>query len=320
MRDLNDLLFFASVVDKGGFAAAERALGVPKSRLSRRVAHLEQELGVRLLQRTTRRLALTEVGRVYYRHCQAMLDEAQAAQRAVEQVVALPRGPLRVSCPVPIAQNDLALLLPKFLAAYPEVRLELLVSNRRIDLVEEGVDVALRVRVPGQEDEQLATRRFRRSCTMLIAAPHCLDNHAAIVTPEDLQNVPVVGMPGADWKLHWPLTHKEHGVRALTLTPRLAADDFTVLREAVLGGMGVGLMPLAYCHAELSSGQVVQVLPDWQSPAGQLHAVYPSRRGLLPAVRAFLDFLAEHLSAEPDGACEARQSSASAFDQTKEAA
>ena len=146
MQDLNDMLYFAEVVERGGFAAAGRALGIPKSRLSRRVSELEAQLGVRLLQRTTRKLSLTGVGEAYLRHCQAVRESAQAALDTVAQVQTEPRGSLRVTCPVTLAQTVLAELMPAFLQRYPQVRVELQVINRVVNLVEEGVDVALCVR------------------------------------------------------------------------------------------------------------------------------------------------------------------------------
>src|SRR6188768_3623530 len=146
MQDLNDMLYFAEVVERGGFAAAGRALGLPKSRLSRRVAELETRLGARLLQRTTRKLSLTEVGEIYLRHCSAMRDEALAADEAVAQLQVEPRGTLRISCPVTLAQSTLGYLVPQFMALYPQVKIDMRVTNRVVDLVEEGIDIALRVR------------------------------------------------------------------------------------------------------------------------------------------------------------------------------
>ncbi|MFP5374128.1 MAG: LysR family transcriptional regulator, partial [Gammaproteobacteria bacterium] len=142
MQDLNDLYYFAMVVEHGGFAAAERALGIPKSRLSRRISQLESTMGVRLLQRSTRRFAVTEIGNSVYRHVQSMLAEAQAAHEAVDRLSAEPRGVVRVSVPVALAQQQMPRLLPDFLALYPQVRLQLHVGNRRVDLINEGIDVA----------------------------------------------------------------------------------------------------------------------------------------------------------------------------------
>ncbi|MBX9835753.1 MAG: LysR family transcriptional regulator, partial [Burkholderiaceae bacterium] len=159
MHDLNDMIYFAEVIERGGFAAAGRALGVPKSRLSRRVAALEAQLGVRLLQRTTRQLSLTEVGEAYLRHCQALRETAQAAADTVAQVQTTPRGTVRVTCPITLAQTVLADLMPPFLARYPQVRVEMQVSNRVVNLVEEGIDVALRVRTTLDDSASMVVKR-----------------------------------------------------------------------------------------------------------------------------------------------------------------
>ena len=297
-QNWNDLYYFARVAEKGSFTGAARALNIPKSRLSRRVAELEQRLGLRLLQRTTRHLVLTEVGRQFLLHCQAMVAEAEAATALALQVHSSPRGRLRVSCPGAMAQDQLAGLLPAFLGAYPDIRLELLVVNRRVDLVEEGIDVALRVRPPGEEDALLATRRFLTSCSVCVAAPAALAQWPELRVPHDLVRVPVLGMPRTDWKLHWRFARNGADPVLLQLTPRLAADDFNVIRSAALAGLGIAVLPLAACRAQLEAGTLGQVLPDWQLPAGVMHAVYPSRRGLAPAVRAFLDFLGKQLGEE----------------------
>jgi DNA-binding transcriptional LysR family regulator len=151
MQDLNDLYYFAKVVEAGGFAAAGRLLGIPKSRLSRRIAELEERLGARLLQRTTRQLNLTAVGERYLRHCQAMLLEAEMADEAVASMSSEPRGRLRVSCPTGLAHEMLPTVISDFLGKFPQVQLEVVLLNRRVDLVTEGIDVALRVRDHGDE-------------------------------------------------------------------------------------------------------------------------------------------------------------------------
>lgn len=297
INDWNDLFYFSQVVDKGGFAAAARALHIPKSRLSRRVAELEQRLGLRLLQRSTRRLQLTDVGARFLQHCQAMLQEAEAAQALVLQARAEPSGRLRVSCPGPMAQDQLAGILPRFLLQYPRLRLELLVVNRAVDLLREEVDVALRVRPPAEHDLGLATRRFRHSESVCVAAPALLAE-LAVQEPSGLQHCAVLGMARADWKLHWNFSHADGRQERLQLTPRLAADDFNVIRAAAVAGVGVAVLPLAYCRHQLDSGQLQRLLPDWHLPASIMHAVYASRQGLAPGVRAFLDFLAAELGDE----------------------
>jgi DNA-binding transcriptional LysR family regulator len=186
MQDLNDLYYFAMVVEHGGFAAAERALGIPKSRLSRRISQLESDLGVRLLQRSTRRFAVTDVGTSVYRHAQTMLAEAQAAREVVDRLSAQPRGVVRVSVPVSLAQQEIPAMLPDFLALYPEVRVQLLVSNRRFDLINEGVDVALRVRSKLEDDGSLVLRTFGPIQSLLVATPGYLDGMGRPKLPADL--------------------------------------------------------------------------------------------------------------------------------------
>ncbi|SDJ00915.1 transcriptional regulator, LysR family [Pseudomonas delhiensis] len=292
MQDLNDLFYFAKVVEAGGFAAAGRELGLPKSRLSRRVAELEARLNARLLQRTTRKLALTDIGERYYRHCQAMLVEAEMADEVVAQLSAEPRGRVRLSCPVAMAETSLNAMLPGFLASFPQVNLELLLTNRRVDLVNEGVDVALRVRAPGDEDPSLVTRRLRPAAAVLVAAPELLRGRQ-LQGPDDLVGLPVLGAIGSDRKVHLQLHGPGGEVRELALEARLAAEDFNLRKNVALAGLGITTLPLYYCQEELASGQLVRVLPDWQEPAAFLQAVYPHRRGLLPAVRALIDYLAE---------------------------
>ncbi|MED5607523.1 MULTISPECIES: LysR substrate-binding domain-containing protein [Pseudomonas] len=292
MQDLNDLFYFAKVVEAGGFAAAGRELGLPKSRLSRRVAELEARLNARLLQRTTRKLALTDIGERYYRHCQAMLVEAEMADEVVAQLSAEPRGRVRLSCPVALAETSLNAMLPGFLAGFPQVNLELLLTNRRVDLVNEGVDVALRVRAPGDEDPSLVTRRLRPAAAVLVAAPELLRGRQ-LQGPDDLAGLPVLGAIGNDRKVHLQLHGPGGEVRELALEARLAAEDFNLRKNVALAGLGITTLPLYYCQEELASGQLARVLPDWREPAAFLQAVYPHRRGLLPAVRALIDYLAE---------------------------
>jgi DNA-binding transcriptional LysR family regulator len=295
MQDLNDLFYFAKVVEAGGFAAAGRLLGLPKSRLSRRVAELEARLDVRLLQRTTRKLALTDLGERYYRHCQAMLVEAEMADEVAAQLSAEPRGRVKLSCPVALAETSLNEMLPGFLAAYPQVNLELMLTNRRVDLLNESIDVALRVRAPGDEDLSLISRRLRLAKTALVAAPSLLKG-VTLRTPEDLANLPVLGAIDNDRRVHMKLTGLQGDVREVALEARLAVEDFNLRKNIALAGLGVTLLPLHYCTQELEDGRLVRVLPAWSEPEAYLQAVYPHRRGILPAVRALLDYLEEGFS------------------------
>ncbi|AMB88227.1 LysR family transcriptional regulator [Pseudomonas agarici] len=291
-RKTGHLYYFAKVVEAGGFAAAGRLLGVPKSRLSRRIAELEERLGTRLLQRTTRQLKLTAVGERYLRHCQAMLLEAEMADEAVASMSSEPRGRLRVSCPVGLAQEFMPWVISSFLAAHPLVQLEVLMVNRRVDLVAEGIDVALRVREHGDEDPLLVTRRLRRAQTFMLATPAFLQEHP-INSLDDLKDAPILGALEADRLVHLSLRDERDQKRELILEARLGVDDFVVRKACALAGLGFTVLPMLYCEQELANGTFVRILPEWSLPGGWLQTVYPHRRGVLPAVRAWIDHLAE---------------------------
>lgn len=295
MQDLNDMLLFAEVVERGGFAAAGRALGMPKSRLSRRVAGLEAQLGVRLLQRTTRKLSLTEVGETFLRHCQALRESAQAAADVVANAQTEPRGTIRVVCPVTLAQTVLADVMPIYLARHPQVRVEMEVNNRVVDLVKDGVDVALRVRLSLEESGSLVIKRLDDARSVLVASPALLERQGTPHTLEEASQLDSVAMSATDGQVSIRLTHAEGREAVLQYRPRYIADDLLTLKRAVLGGSGMCWLPDYMCEDELRDGRLVQLLPEWSIPVGVVHAVFPSRRGLSPAVRSFLDFLAEYV-------------------------
>ncbi|MBV8045602.1 MAG: LysR family transcriptional regulator [Paludibacterium sp.] len=296
MQDLNDLFYFAKVVEHGGFMAAGRALGIPKSRLSRRIAELEDRLGVRLLQRTTRRLALTEVGGQYYQHCQAVLTEAEAAEETIARIQAEPRGLVRVSCPELLAKSVLAPILPRFLAEHPQVRVQLEAANRRVDLIEEGIDIAIRVRNVIEDSANQVARTLSTSRQILTASPRLLAELGTPRMPSDLLRYPCLTMSRPDGRGQWVLLDGDgHEIRLQIDSPRLMTDDLVVLAEATARGLGVALLPQLVCQAYLTDGRLQELLPDCQSPWGILHLVYPSRRGLIPAVRLLIDFLTQEI-------------------------
>ena len=295
LADLNDLRFFASVVEHGGFSAAARALGVPKSRLSKRVALLEDRLGVRLLQRTTRRFAITEVGERFLAHCRAMLEEARAAQDVVDELRAEPRGTVRVSCPIALAQTVLAHVLPEFLAQYPKVQVRLAATDRRVDVINEGFDIAIRVRTRLDTDAALVSRSFGHSRVLLAANPEFLDRHGRPETPEDLEKLPLLSQFEHDGAQVMELLDAAGAKVTVEMRAKLICGEFNVLYEAARRGIGVAALPEFVCAPAILRGELEIVLPAWSMPQGVAHFVYASRRGLLPSVRAFVDFLAARL-------------------------
>lgn len=294
--DLNDMYYFAEVVERGGFAAAGRSLGVPKSRLSRRISELEAQLGVRLLQRTTRRLSLTDAGETFLRHAQTARDAAQSAQAAIEQTQREPTGTVRVSCPVTMAQGTVGALLPEFLRLYPKVRLEMRVSNRSFNLLEDGIDVALRVRATLDDSGSLVVKRLGTTRQILVASPELLALHGIPDRPSDLGiKIPTLALNSADGNSNLQLTGPDGVPLVIHHQARYVADDLDTLKYAVLNGIGVYWMPDYMVREEVARGDLVEVLQGWRLPEGIFHAAFLSRRNMAPALRVFLDFLGEKL-------------------------
>jgi len=304
MQDLNDLYYFVQVVDHRGFAPAARALGLQKSKLSRRIALLEDRLGVRLIQRSSRRFSVTEIGQDYYRHCVAMLVEAEAAQAAIDQVRAEPQGVIRMSCPTALLAFQFGALLARFLALYPKVGIDLESTNRRVDVIGEGFDLAIRVRPPPLAESELVMRRFDERSVRIVASPDLL-RIRPITLPSDLAAVPSLDFGPAAAEHRWRLTHADGTVAEIRHAPRLVTDDMAVLREAAIAGTGAARLPTMAVWDDLREGRLVTVLPDWRPPSEIVHAVFPSRRGLLPSVRALLDFLADECAVQRRAMAEA---------------
>jgi DNA-binding transcriptional LysR family regulator len=295
MQPLDDFYYFAKVLEHGGYAKAARALGIPKSRLSRHVAALETRLGVRLLNRSTRRFVVTEVGQEVRRHALAMLAEADAAVEAVEFARAEPRGVVKASCPISLAQTAMAQLLPEFLARYPNIRLVLDATNRRVDVLNEGFDVALRVRTTPTGEDGLVMRTFGQSRHLLVASGTYLEQRGRPERPEDLAQHGTLSFAPQTERHSWDLLDSSGVAARVEHSPRLVCHDFPLLRAAVLAGLGIALLPESVVKTDIESGRLEQVLPAWTLPLGVFHVVFPTRRGLLPSVRAFIDFLAERM-------------------------
>ncbi|HWE99209.1 MAG TPA: LysR substrate-binding domain-containing protein [Caulobacteraceae bacterium] len=297
MRDLNDLGLFVSVVSAGGFSAASRATGIPKSRLSRRVAALEAELGVRLVERSSRRFKVTDVGRDVFGHARAAMSEAEAIDEVVSRLKAEPQGLVRLSCPLGM-DRLLASALPAFLAANPKLRVQVLVTNRRIDLIEDGVDIAIRVRARLDSDQDLQVRIIGRPETVLVASPAFIAAHGEPKSPEEVARFPTISLvdqPGVD---RWELTSATGETAIISHSPRLSASAFPILRQAALDGVGLAFLPEFACRELLATGRLVRVLEAWDRPTGLLHLVFTSKRGLLPSVRAVIELCVSVLSTD----------------------
>ncbi len=295
-QDLNDLYYFVQVVDHAGFAPAGRALGVPKSKLSRRIAMLEERLGTRLIQRSSRSFAVTELGQAYYGRCKAMLIEAEAAQTIIESTHAEPCGTVRLSCPIALLHAYVGSMLVGFAAQYPSVNLQLSVMNRAVDVVAEGLDLALRVRPLPLQDSELAMRVLGYAAQCLVASPALLERHGMPDTPADLVSWPSLGYgPPADGHV-WTLLGPEGAQAAQHHSPRFVTTDMLTLRQAAGAGVGVVQLPMMMVREQLADGSLIRLLPDWAPRREIIHVAFPSRRGLIPAVRSLIDHLAEQFA------------------------
>lgn len=293
MRDLNDLYYFVQVVDHGGFAPAGRALGMPKSRLSRRIALLEAQLGARLIQRTTRSFVVTDIGQTFYTHCKAMLVEAEAAEEAIARTHAEPCGMVRMTCPVALLDAQLGAMVADFMLRYPQVQVQLEATNRRVDVVAEGIDVALRVRPPPLDDSDLALRVLANRLQCLVASPALLARTGLPQAPADLSGLPSLALGALQGTQVWDLHGPDGAHAAVRHQPRLVSSSMPALRESALAGVGIVQLPMMLVRAQFDAGSLTHVLPGWAPRPETIHAVFASRRGLLPAVRALIDFLAD---------------------------
>jgi DNA-binding transcriptional LysR family regulator len=293
VQDLNDLYYLVQVVEHGGFAPAGRAIGVPKSKLSRRIALLEERLGVRLIQRSTRRFSVTDIGQTYYEHSKAMLVEAEADQEAIDIAHAQPQGVVRMTCPIALLHADVGTMLAAFMADYPRVEVHLEATNRRVDPVGEGIDVALRVRPPPIEDSDLVMRVLGNRGQCLVASAALVAQRGLPGAPVELADWPSLGMGSAQSNHVWDLVGPDGAEVTVRHTPRFITGDMIALRSAALAGIGVVQLPDMMVRAELAQGDLVFVMAGWAPRPGIVHAVFPSRRGLLPAVRALIDYLGQ---------------------------
>ena len=295
LTDLDDFCCFAQVVEHGGFSAAERATDIPKSKLSRRVYNLEERLGVRLIQRSSRHFAVTDIGMNIYRHAQVMLSAAQAAHDLVDHLSTEPRGIIKLSLPVSIAQNEIARILPAFLKQYPEIKIQMMVTNRRVDIINEGFDIALRVRSSLDDDPNLVIRQFDQIEQHLFASQGYLNEFGHLKNPEELSEHKILSMADEHTEQFLILHNNMQQQKKIRVMPTVLGSDLSMLAQLATSGCGITLLPDNVVQQYVERGELVRVLPEWKAAHGIFHMVYPSRRGLLPAVRVFIDYLVEHL-------------------------
>lgn len=292
MYDLNDLFYFAKVVEHGGFSPAGRALNVAKSNLSRRIRQLEERLDTHLIVRSTRVFHLTEIGQKFYEHCRAVLIEADSALEAVQKMRAEPCGTVRLSCPIGLLNFHVGEMLAEFMVRYPQVNIELDATNRRVDVLAEGYDLAIRVRALPLEDSELAYRVFASREQCIVAAPELLAQYATPTHPRLLPTLPTMARDTPNENHHWLLHNAQGESERVLFQPRYMTTDMLALKQAAIRGVGIVQLPVLMVQRELAAGRLISVLPDWRPRSEVIHCVFPSRRGMLPSVRALIDYLA----------------------------
>lgn len=294
MHNLNDYYYFVQVVKYQGFTNVSETLGITKSKLSRRISELEARLGVRLIQRNTRKFVVTEIGQQFYEYCLKILEDVNQAENFIHSTISNePSGLIRISCPVPLVNMPVGVMIADFMQLYPNVQIQLLASNRRVDLIEEGIDLALCARSVPIEDSELVVRELDAWELVLVAAPQLFKDYPHPQKLEDLIKLPSIGFDSP--KPIWMMQKRgENNIfHDIEYCPKLRTDNFFAIKAAVLKGVGIASLPKVYVNEALSQGTLVEVMPDWHLPKGVIYVVYTSRLGMLPAVRTLLDYLVE---------------------------
>jgi len=299
VENLAGMAVFARVAEAKSFSGAARRMGVSKSAVSKQVAQLERSLKARLLNRTTRRLSLTEVGAAFYEHCARMLAEAEAAELAVTRLYAEPRGVLKVTVPAAFGHLHIAPAIPDFITRHPDVAVQIVMNDRTVDLVEEGFDVA--IRMTREQAPNVVARRLAPVRWAVCAAPGYLKQHDAPRMPRDLDRHNCLFYSFLESSSEWRFTSKD-GEAAVRVTGNFTVNNSEGLREAVLKGLGIALLPTFTVGADLRERRLQQVLGEYRAHGtfgNEVYAVYLPNRYLSPKVRAFVDFFVERFGPEP---------------------
>jgi DNA-binding transcriptional LysR family regulator len=299
MNNPKHLVLFAKVVELGGIRSAGRVLSIPKTTISRAIMQLETTLGARLMERSPRKIRLTELGEVFFQHCQRIAQEIEEAEAAVGTLRGAARGRLRVAAPATFGRSLLSPAVSGFLQTYPDISLELELTNRKVDPAEEGFDFVIRLGPLG--DSSLIARDLGALRYALCASPRYLQRSAVIGHPHDLEPYPVIDFFSGAERHVWTFVRKEEMVK-IEVTPRLTANDPMVRRDAAVAGLGIALLPIWLFRAEARAKRLTMLLPEWHPAAStRIYALYPSRRSLTPKSRAFLSFLEQEVPSKLGG-------------------
>jgi len=291
--DLNDYYYFVHVYEKKGFTQAGKALGIPKSRLSRHVKNLEEQLGVTLIQRTSRQFNVTDLGELFYQHARHAVDEIDNANAVIEHHKKDLTGKIRMSCSVGMAQFVLSDLVAEFLNLHPNVEIIQQVTNETIDLVSTGVDLAIRAHTGPLPDSSLIQRRLAPAVWGLFASPSYLKEAGIPLKPEDLDAHKGLKLGWQPEVGNWTLTGNDGSNFSVPFQPQLCSDDMVTLKHAAATGLGVVGLPLYICREDVRVNRLIRVLPDWTAGDAEISLLMPSRKGVLPVVTVFVNYLRE---------------------------
>lgn len=291
--DLNDMVYFAAVVQHQGFTAAGRVIGVSKSVLSRRIEALEARLGVRLLNRTSRHFSVTDLGLRYAQECRKLLEQAQAARQVIDESRQFPQGFLRISAPVMMAEIVLAPIVSQFLKRYPQVTCEVLAMNRPVDLLEENIDIAILSHNAPLENSSLYSRQLGRMKNLLVASPDFIAQCPVPPSIDTLEHLPILTRHATSPRAEWQLYHAEGGSRRVQVQCRLRSNNLLVIKQAAIDGLGIALISEHACSEALAQGKLEVVMPDWHTAPAYISALYANKKGQSSALRAFLDYLSQ---------------------------
>jgi DNA-binding transcriptional LysR family regulator len=297
MDTLASMQVFATVVEEGSFAAAAERLELSRAMVSKHMAHLESHLGARLLNRTTRRLSLTESGSTYFERCQQILKDIEEAELAATQLTSVPRGTLRLTVPLVFGVLHIAPLIADYLSIHPDAKLDFTLDDRYVDLVNEGYDLAIRI---GKLAETgLIARKFASDTVVACGAPEYFRRHGVPQVPADLAKHACLGYAYDEAGNEWRFKGRD-GEHVIQINGNLRANNGDLLRVAALGGAGIVLQPRFLVGADLRAGRLQAVLTDYECRELGIYAVYPSRKYLSAKVRTFIDFLVERFGPNPD--------------------
>ena len=291
------MIVFAQVVDSRSFSAAAVRLGLSKSAVSKQIAKLEDRLGARLLNRTTRTLSPTDAGQDFYERCIRVAREVEEAERAISHLSAEPRGLLRLNAPASFGREYLAPLVPEILARWPELRIEALFEDRFVDVVAEGFDLV--IRITRLQDSSLVARRIASCRRLVCAAPSYLARRGVPRTPAELLQHDCILYSYATDQNEWEFVGPDGRLETVRVDGRLRANNAEVTLAALLAGAGLALSPDFIVGPDIAAGRLVPLLTDYENPFGAIYAVWPHNRNLAPKVRAVVDFLVERFAAEP---------------------